>query len=46
MLMGFITEPNPQTATKAISVIPYLPGLCFTSSTHSSPKRAEMSGVV
>lgn len=43
---GFITEPNPQTVTEAIWVIPYLSGLCSTSSAHSPPKRAEMSRVV
>lgn len=43
---GFITEPNPQTVTEAIWVIPYLSGLRSTSSAHSPPKRAEMSRVV
>lgn len=43
---GFITEPNPQTVTEAIWVIPYLSGLCSTSSAHSPPKRAEVSRVV
>lgn len=43
---GFKTKPNLQTVTEAIWVIPYLSGLCSTSSPHFPPKRAETSTAV